>query len=399
MLKEFSYDTIEFNASDIRNQKLVKEHFKNILGKVSISTMMGGIRHNGIIMDEVDGMSSGDKGGMTELINFINPNKGLRKNKRKPLSYINPIICISNEDHDKKINDLKKECEVIRFLKPKKSELYDLITNICSKENIKITDDIIFKIVDYSQHDIRKLLGLLEFYLKNNCVDIDKFLENINKKNIHSNLFDSCLKIITEKLDEQEILRFFEQYNVVLNQIIHENLLTNYQNFKGNDDLKLDNLEKNYKALAYGDILDGKLYREHMYEVTEYLGYNSTVAISLNLNKLDKYQYNKNNEIIYSKILSKFSISLNNFKLKNNFKKFFDNINSSTNLILFLEIFFYYFISNPEKIKKYLDKLELDEIEKIQKIIKLNKINSIGRKDILINELDKKEIKKIYSNI
>ncbi len=51
-------------------------------------------------MDEVDGMSSGDKGGMSELISFINPNKGLRKNKKKPLQYNNPIICISNEDFD-----------------------------------------------------------------------------------------------------------------------------------------------------------------------------------------------------------------------------------------------------------------------------------------------------------
>ena len=228
---------------------------------------------------------------------------------------------------------------------------------------------------------------------------MEKFLENISKKNIHSNLFDSCLKILTEKMDEHEITRIFEEYNVVLNQIIHENLLTNYQNFKGSESLKLENLEKNYKALAYGDILDGKLYREHMYEVTEYLGYNSTVAISFNLNKLEKYQYLKHHEIIYSKILSKFSISLNNFKLKNNFKKFFNNINSSQNLGIFLEVFFNYFISNPEKIKSYLSKLDLDEIEKIQKIVKLNKNNSIGRKDILINQLDKKEIKKIYTNI
>ena len=145
LLTEFNYDSIEFNASDIRNQKLVKEHFKNIMGKVSISSMMGGTRHNGIIMDEVDGMSSGDKGGMSELISFINPNKGLRKNKKKPLSYNNPIICISNEDYDKKINDLKKECEVIRFLKPKKSELYDLILEIARKEDVKLDDDIPFR--------------------------------------------------------------------------------------------------------------------------------------------------------------------------------------------------------------------------------------------------------------
>ena len=399
LLKEFGYDTIEFNASDIRNQKLVKEHFKNIIGKVSITSMMGNTRYNGIIMDEVDGMSSGDKGGMSELISFINPNKGLRKNKRKPASYNNPIICISNEDFDKKINDLKKECEVIRFVKPKKSELYDLIVKICKEESKKITDDIIFKIVDFSQYDIRKLLGLLEFYFKNNSINIDEFLETQSLKNIHSNLFDSCLKILTEDLKERDIIRIFEEYNVVINQIIHENLLSNYQNYKGTEDQKLDNLEKNYEAIAYGDILDGKLYREHMYEVTEYMGYNTTLAIAQNLKKLEKYQYLKHHEIIYSKILSKFSIALNNFKLKNLFKKFFDNINSSENLSILMEIFFNYFISNPEKINSLLSKMELDEIEKVQKVIKLNKNNSIGRKDIIINEMEKKEIKKIYQSI
>ena len=344
-------------------------------------------------MDEVDGMSSGDKGGMSELISFINPNKGLRKNKRKPVRYNNPIICISNEDFDKKINDLKKECEVIRFVKPKKSELYDLIVKICKEEGKEITDDIIFKIVDFSQHDIRKLLGLLEFYFKNKTINVDEFLETQKMKNIHSNLFDSCLKILTEDLEEKDILRIFEEYNVVINQIIHENLLNNYQNYKGTEDQKLDNLEKNYEAIAYGDILDGKLYREHMYEVTEYMGHNTTLAVAQNLKKLEKYQYLKHHEIIYSKILSKFSMAaLNNFKLKNLFKKFFNNINSSENLSILMEIFFNYFISNPEKINSLLSKMELDEIEKVQKVIKLNKNNS-GRKDIIINEMEK-EIKK-----
>jgi DNA polymerase III delta prime subunit len=396
LLKELDYDTIEFNASDIRNQKLVKEHFKNIIGKVSITSMMGGKRYNGIIMDEVDGMSSGDKGGMSELISFINPNKGVRKNKRKPVSYNNPIICISNEDFDKKINDLKKECEVIKFLKPKKSELYDMIVRICKIEKRKISDDNVFKIVEYSQHDIRKLLCLLEFYFKNDSLDLEKFLESMNKKNIHSNLFDSCLKVLTENMEQKDIIRIFDEYNVVLNQIIHENILTNYQNFKGSENDKLENLEENYLAIAHGDILDGKLYREHMYEVTEYLGYNTSVTVAKNLKKLEKYQYLKHHEIVYSKILSKFSIGLNNFKLKNNFKKLFDNINSTENLVILLDVFFNYFISKNKNINSILTKLELDEIEKVQKILKLNKNNSIGRKDTIINEMDKKEIKKIY---
>ena len=73
IFKSFNYDVIEFNASDIRNQKLVRENLKSIIGKVSISKLMGGNLLNGIIMDEVDGLSSGDKGGISELITFINP--------------------------------------------------------------------------------------------------------------------------------------------------------------------------------------------------------------------------------------------------------------------------------------------------------------------------------------
>ena len=125
MTEEYNYDLIEYNASDIRNQKLVKENLKSIMGKISISSLMGGNKKLGIIMDEVDGMSSGDKGGISELISFINPNKGKRKKNRIPINYNNPIICICNNDSEKKMRDLKKECEFVKFSLPSVSELYD----------------------------------------------------------------------------------------------------------------------------------------------------------------------------------------------------------------------------------------------------------------------------------
>ena len=397
LLKEFGYEIVEFNASDIRNQKLVKENFKNIIGKISITSMMGVKRKIGIIMDEVDGMSSGDKGGMSELISFINPNKGLRKNKKKPLQYNNPIICISNEDFDKKINDLKKECEVLKFVKPKRSELYDLVIDICKKENILINDDIIFKIIDYSQLDIRKLICLLEYYTKNNETNIEDFLKNIDKKNIHANLFDSTLKIITRKLTNKEIINIFDEFNLIINQTIHENLLTNYSNYKNTENQKLENLEKNYKSLMIGDLFEGKLYKDHVYEANEYIGYLTCVNISNNLNELEQYQYLKNSEITYSKILSKFSISLNNYKTKASYQKLFNLSNNLENCYLLFEIFLNYMFYNKDKFEKIcLDKeINVDDVEKIIKIVKTFKNNSIIEKDILINDIDKKKLKHI----
>ena len=77
----------------MRNSKSIKENLGNIIGKLSITNLMGGNKHFGIIMDEVDGIGSGERGGISELLSFINPG-----NKKK--KYINPIICTCNmEDY------------------------------------------------------------------------------------------------------------------------------------------------------------------------------------------------------------------------------------------------------------------------------------------------------------
>ena len=36
LLEELDYDIIEYNASDVRNQKLVKHNLQSIIGKISI---------------------------------------------------------------------------------------------------------------------------------------------------------------------------------------------------------------------------------------------------------------------------------------------------------------------------------------------------------------------------
>ena len=53
-------------------------------------------------MDEVDGMSRGDHGGMAELIHII---------KKTQI----PIICICNDRQDTKIRSLVNSCVDIKF--------------------------------------------------------------------------------------------------------------------------------------------------------------------------------------------------------------------------------------------------------------------------------------------
>ena len=168
ILKYFNYDIIEFNASDVRSQKSVKDSLLKILNNTNVSLMQENNTKNiGIIMDEVDGMSSGDRGGVSELVSIITPPKKDKENIKNNKIYINPIICICNNNTEKKLSDLRKICLEINFTKPSNNDLKIISDKIILNENIQIDEDAIQLIINYSQNDVRRLTFLLQDIAKN----------------------------------------------------------------------------------------------------------------------------------------------------------------------------------------------------------------------------------------
>ena len=84
ILKEFGYDVIEFNSSDVRSQKIIKEKLTKILNTNNISKLIDdNNKIKGVIMDEIDGMSGGDRGGLNEIIDLLSPLKKKGRKKKK----------------------------------------------------------------------------------------------------------------------------------------------------------------------------------------------------------------------------------------------------------------------------------------------------------------------------
>jgi replication factor C subunit 1 len=77
--KDLGFDLIEMNASDTRNKKSLQSKVAELATNQSLIQ-----KKTCLVMDEVDGMSAGDRGGITELIQII-------KNSKIP------IICICND--------------------------------------------------------------------------------------------------------------------------------------------------------------------------------------------------------------------------------------------------------------------------------------------------------------
>ena len=68
-------------------------------------------------MDEIDGMSAGDRGGIAELIACIKISKI-------------PIICICNDQYSQKLKSLLSYCLLLKFEKPSKQQVFVLISII-----------------------------------------------------------------------------------------------------------------------------------------------------------------------------------------------------------------------------------------------------------------------------
>ena len=69
-----------------------------------------------LIMDEVDGMSAGDRGGVADLIASIKVSKI-------------PIICICNDRYSQKLKSLVNHCLPLNYRKPTKQQVIFLFCN------------------------------------------------------------------------------------------------------------------------------------------------------------------------------------------------------------------------------------------------------------------------------
>lgn len=110
------YSVIELNASDVRSKKLLEIGFQSAIDNTSINGYFGsgsiklfpGQPDPGdkavLIMDEVDGMSAGDRGGVGAL------NALIKKSKI-------PIICIANDSKSQKMRPLQGTTASLVFRK------------------------------------------------------------------------------------------------------------------------------------------------------------------------------------------------------------------------------------------------------------------------------------------
>ncbi|XP_015119781.1 replication factor C subunit 1 [Diachasma alloeum] len=153
--KELGFDLLEFNASDTRSKKLLKDE---VSGLLSNTTMKGYFTGNAeekpsckhvLLMDEVDGMAGNeDRGGLQELIALIK-------------STDIPIVCICNDRNNPKMRTLANYVFDLRFQKPRVEQIRGAMKSLCCKENIKISNEDLNRLIEATNQDIRQVINHL----------------------------------------------------------------------------------------------------------------------------------------------------------------------------------------------------------------------------------------------
>jgi len=413
ILKKYQYDIQEFNASDLRGPKPIKEIFYKLLQHQTVTKIYNeDAKPVGIIMDEIDGLAlGGEKGGIAEFLEILNEKKRL---KNKKLSYDiksikNPIICISNETNDKKINELRKLSLEIKLEQANKTELFKLINKIGEKEGFILDDEGKEELINFTMYDIRKLVLILQdlkhmFSDENNLSKehVLSLFGILKKKDIDLTINQSVQLIFNEEKSVEECLKHFNMEKFLYPFLIHENfpyqIINKYHNL--ND--RINKIEECASYLSKNDVIQNFIFEKQNWELNDYSGVlscaipNKIVNSSGNMNEIDDKE---NRDIQFTGLLNKVSLFYTNRKVINTLKSKFG---LESDDLYFLSEWVLYQLFNPNgnrnRLKELSDKYEINP-EDIDLLLRINKFDSDEVKKKYTTKI-KNEIKKIigYKN-
>lgn len=273
---ENNLELFELNASDLRNKAKLEEVLKP-------ATQQSSLFKKGklILMDEADGITGEDRGGIGELISLISKTNF-------------PIVITSNDIWNKKFNLLRQKCALINLKELKDSVIIEILKDILKKEKKQVNDATINLIAKKARGDVRAALNDLQtainvgedvfvYETKEGIKGlVEKPVIEFSEREKQDSIFDALKKIFQSPTNE-DIVNVFNNTHIELDEIIlwiEENIPNEYSGAA---------LAKAYDYLSRADIYKGRIYRQQYWRFLVYENFFLTAGVSSST----KLKYNK----------------------------------------------------------------------------------------------------------
>ncbi|KFM20859.1 Replication factor C large subunit protein [Marine Group I thaumarchaeote SCGC AAA799-D07] len=238
--KQFGYDLISLNASDVRSKKNINQILTPVLGNQTVlGTPM-------IFIDEVDGVHGrADYGGGEAIIHIL---------KESTV----PIILAANTDSSDKMKSIKKVVKTINLkpLSPKLLRLY--LNKILQLEGVKIDSDSLAKLVTKSRGDIRSMINFTQARVTGFDPPTERTFETLDVEEginafYKANSIDEARSVLYSlRIDPREKINAF--YSSIITSKI-----------------SVDDMQKFLQIISEADILYGKIMKTQQWRLLRYL--------------------------------------------------------------------------------------------------------------------------------
>jgi hypothetical protein len=374
LLKEINYDIIKYDAGDIRNKVIIDTITKhNMSDRNVLSMLQKNVKKIVIIMDEIDGMNNGDKGGINSLIKLIRPKK-TKKQKLEEIT-LNPIICIGNYHIDKKIKELIKVCNSYELKNPTNIQMEILITKLMPNVDIELKTNLL----TYIQGDLRKLDSIVDIYNKKNITLKNEIIQNIFQPKIYNEdskkITQNLININQELNNHNHIMN--ETDRTIVGLLWHENIIDVLGKFPNNESFPFYNTI--LENICFSDYMDRITFQKQIWQFNEM---TSLIKTFYN-NKLYHEHFKKKpkfnpQDVRFTKVLTKYSTEYNNYL-------FIQNLCFTLGMDQKDLFAFFYNLRNEkseEEIQIYLENYEINKLDINRMFRYLDKHSTLNITDI-----------------
>ncbi len=234
-------ENFELYASDLRNKGSLDAVLRPAMEQQSLTNLK-----KVILVDEVDGISKSDYGGLTELMNLIESSKW-------------PVFITANDIWDKKFSALRRKAELVQLREVDYRTVKDVLISILRREGRFMDNNVLTGISIKAKGDLRAAINDLE--VASGMEDPSAILEQERSKEI--DIFNAMRMIFKEKPSEKT-LRILDAVNMPLDQIslwIEENIPLEYRERE---------LKSAFDALSLSDVFNGRIYKQQYWRFLVY---------------------------------------------------------------------------------------------------------------------------------
>ena len=315
ILKESDMDYIYYDGTDIRSSNFIETLYENNSSNMNVISLFNKRPKTiVIIIDDVDSINSSDKSTLNNLIKLVRQKK--TKKQKQEHKTNSPVIFIGSKDSEKKILELMKVCDVFKVDSPSEIQTKNIFNNYINNDKVLIYIDKLIKYTDFNFHKIFNIINIIND--KDFDIElIDELLENIS---IYKNVKNITKNIINHKYNYKNNI-ISENDRTIVGLLYHENII-DILDSNNNDHINLyHEFLGNY---CKTDFIDRIIYQKQIWQLNDLnfiikiLKNNNIINKCKNENKLIKNINCKDEDVRFTKILTKYSTEYNNTTFLNN---------------------------------------------------------------------------------